>query len=79
MNHAGSPGDPATNHTGVSHLCLRGDDLRACHADLPARRVVFKSEPVTITAGPNTGRLVVYFYDPDGYAMGLFQPASRQG
>jgi hypothetical protein len=28
---------------------------------------------VTITAGPNAGGLVVYFYDPDGYTLELFQ------
>jgi catechol 2,3-dioxygenase-like lactoylglutathione lyase family enzyme len=32
------------------------------------------SEPVTITAGANVGGLVVYFYDPDGYTLELFQP-----
>ncbi len=75
MNHSGPPAEPATNRAGISHLCLLVDDLRACHADLSAKGVVFKSEPVTITAGPNTGGLVVYFYDPDGYALELFQPA----
>lgn len=77
MNHGGPPAEPATNRAGVSHLCLLVDDLRACHADLSAKGVLFKSEPVAITAGPNTGGLVVYFYDPDGYAMELFQPASN--
>ena len=46
----------------------------ACHADLKAKGVRFKSEPVSITAGPNAGGLVVYFYDPDGYTLELFQP-----
>ncbi len=74
MNHAGSPTDTATNRSGNSHLCITVDDLRACHAQLKQKGVRFKSEPVTITAGPNAGGLVVYFYDPDGYVLELFQP-----
>lgn len=74
MTHAGSPAAPATNQAGISHLCLTVDDLRAAYDDLLSRGVRFRSEPVRITAGPNTGGLVVYFYDPDGYTLELFQP-----
>ena len=73
MNQARPPVETAGNRPGASHLCLTVDDLRACHADLKAKGVRFKSEPVKITAGPNTGGLVVYFYDPDGYTLELFQ------
>ena len=76
MSHAGEPSQPATNRPGTSHLCLLVDDLRASHEDLTARGVRFKSEPVTITAGPNKGGLVVYFFDPDGYTIELFQPVN---
>jgi catechol 2,3-dioxygenase-like lactoylglutathione lyase family enzyme len=75
MNHAGPPAETATNRAGNSHLCITVNDLRACHADLQMKGVRFKSDPVTITAGPNAGGLVVYFYDPDGYTLELFQPA----
>ena len=74
MNHAGPPAETSSNRSGNSHLCLTVDDLLACHADLKSKGVRFRSEPVTITAGPNTGGLVVYFYDPDGYTLELFQP-----
>jgi lactoylglutathione lyase len=74
MNHVGSLAETATNRPGNIHLCLTVDDLRACHADLKSKGVRFKSEPVAITAGPNAGGLVVYFYDPDGYTLELFQP-----
>ena len=74
MNHTGPPLDQATNRPGSSHLCLLVTDLRSCYHDLSAQGVRFKSEPVTITAGPNEGGLVVYLYDPDGYALELFQP-----
>ena len=74
MNHAGPPADTASNRPGNSHLCLATNDLRACHAALTAQGVRFKTAPVEITAGPNQGGLVVYFYDPDGYTLELFQP-----
>jgi catechol 2,3-dioxygenase-like lactoylglutathione lyase family enzyme len=77
MSHAAPPSRPATNQAGTSHLCLLVDDLRASYEDLLARGVCFKSEPVTITAGPNKGGLVVYFFDPDGYTIELFQPAQQ--
>ncbi len=74
MNHTGEPLEQATNRPGSSHLCLLVDDFQSCYADLIANGVRFKSEPVTITAGPNKGGIVVYFYDPDGYPLELFQP-----
>jgi catechol 2,3-dioxygenase-like lactoylglutathione lyase family enzyme len=76
LSQAGPALESATNRAGASHLCLTVNDLRACYADLKAKGVRFRSEPVTITAGPNTGGLVVYFYDPDGYMLELFQAPS---
>ena len=77
MNHTGEPLEQATNRPGSSHLCLLVDDFQNCYADLRAKGVRFKSEPVTITAGPNKGGIVVYFYDPDGYPLELFQPPAE--
>jgi catechol 2,3-dioxygenase-like lactoylglutathione lyase family enzyme len=76
MTHQGEPTNQATNRAGNSHLCLLVDDLQACYNELSSRGVQFKSPPVTITAGPNKSGLVVYFYDPDGYTLELFQPAT---
>jgi len=76
VSHAGEPAVPSTNRPGTSHLCLTTDDLRAAHRTLSAQGVRFKSDPVHITAGPNTGGLVAYFLDPDGYTLELFQPPS---
>ena len=78
LNHGGPPIDPATHRAGSSHLCLLVSDFRACHAELMAKGVDFKSEPVTITAGPNKGGLVIYLSDPDGYTIELFQPPTRE-
>ncbi|MCC6793445.1 MAG: VOC family protein [Thermomicrobiales bacterium] len=76
MTNAGEPATPATNRAGSSHLCLLVDDLGSCYEELRAKGVVFKSEPVRITAGPNEGGYVIYFLDPDGYPLELFQPPS---
>jgi len=73
VTHAGEQSDQATNRPGNSHLCLRVDNLRAAYQDLRAQGVRFRSEPVSITAGPNQGGLVVYLYDPDGHIVELFQ------
>jgi len=77
LNRADKPSDQATNRPGNTHLCLLVNDLRACYADLKEQNIHFKSEPITITSGPNKGGLVVYFLDPDGYTLELFQPAKR--
>ena len=75
LNHVGEPADGATNRAGNTHLCITVDDLQSAYQALSAKGVKFKSEPVTITAGPNEGGLVIYFFDPDGYTLEMFQPA----
>jgi len=79
MNHVGQPIAPATNRAGSTHLCLLVDDLQESVKDLKSRGVCFKSEPVSITAGPNQGGLVIYLLDPDGYTLELFQPPIPPG
>lgn len=74
MTHSRPAADAGTNQPGISHLCLVVDDLQSAYDDLRQRNVQFRSPPVRITAGPNAGGLVVYFYDPDGYTLELFQP-----
>ncbi len=78
LNHSGQPADTATNRPGNSHLCLTVNSLIDCYTELKSKGVQFKSEPVTITAGPNAGGLVVYFFDPDNYTLELFQPPQSQ-
>jgi catechol 2,3-dioxygenase-like lactoylglutathione lyase family enzyme len=74
LNQQGEPLAAATNQPGSCHLCLVVSDLSGCHADLKTKGVEFKSEPVSITEGPNKGGLVVYLRDPDGYTIELFEP-----
>lgn len=76
MNHVGEPADASTNRAGNTHLCVLVDDLRAAVSQLREHGVRFKSDPVEITAGPNKGGLVVYFFDPDGYTLEMFQPVT---
>ena len=73
---AGEPSDQATNRPGNSHICFLVDDFMSCYEDLKSQGVKFKSDPVHITAGPNQGGLVVYFLDPDGHPLEMFQPAA---
>ena len=74
MNHTGQQAATETNRSGNSHLCLLVDDLKTAVRDLSTAGVVFQSDPVEITAGPNQGGLVIYLKDPDGYTLELFQP-----
>ena len=64
----------STNQPGTSHFCVVVDDLPEAYRDLVARGVTFKSGPVAVTSGPNEGGFVVYFTDPDGHVIELFQP-----
>jgi len=79
LNQQGEPLAAATNQPGSCHLCLVVSDLSGCHADLKTKGVEFKSEPVSITEGPNKGGLVVYLRDPDGYTIELFEPPLSAG
>jgi catechol 2,3-dioxygenase-like lactoylglutathione lyase family enzyme len=72
--HAGPPCEQATNRAGCAHVCLVVSDLRAAYVSLREQGVRFKTEPVTITSGPNQGGLTVYLFDPDGFVIELFQP-----
>jgi catechol 2,3-dioxygenase-like lactoylglutathione lyase family enzyme len=73
-NHIGKKSSTATNCPGNTHLCFQTKDLLSAFEELRAQGVRFRSDPVTITAGPNKGGLVVYLYDPDDYVIELFQP-----
>ena len=76
LNHTGEPADTSTNRPGGTHLCIVVDDLVAAYEDLKSKGVRFKSNPVEITAGPNNGGRVIYFFDPDNYVLEMFQPAN---
>lgn len=76
VSHPGEPQDPATNRPGNGHLCFEVDDIGETYERLKSQGVRFKSEPVPITAGVNKGAYAVYFLDPDGYTLELYQRSS---
>jgi lactoylglutathione lyase len=77
VNPRGEPTDTATNRPGAAHLAFQVDDLLAEYRRMKALGVRFKSEPVSITAGPNAGGWTVYFLDPDNITLEMVQPCPR--
>jgi lactoylglutathione lyase len=74
----GRRGDPRTCHPGNVHVAFAVPDLEATYRELSARGVRFKSAPVAITHGRNTGGKAVYLWDPDDITLELIQPAPRR-
>lgn len=72
-----APARLAPNQPGHTHLCFLVEDLQAAYAELLAAGVEFRSPPVMITAGVNTGGFGVYLRDPSGNQLELFQPPRR--
>jgi lactoylglutathione lyase len=75
VSNQGTPQETATNRPGNGHLCFTVEDIWSTYERLKAEGVSFKSLPVGITEGVNKGASAVYFLDPDGFTLELFQPA----
>jgi catechol 2,3-dioxygenase-like lactoylglutathione lyase family enzyme len=73
----GARGDAGTCNPGNAHIAFMVEDLDATYAELRARGVRFKSAPVEVTHGRNTGARAVYLLDPDDITLELVQPAPR--
>lgn len=73
----GRRGDPRTCNPGNVHVSFMVEDLDAAYAELLAKGVRFKSEPVEITHGRNRGAKAVYLLDPDDITLEFVQPAPR--
>ena len=76
IQYISSPGvtlDLRTNNIGCGHIAFDVDDLRKMYAQLKAKGVHFKSEPLESTAGPTKGGFVVYLADPDGITLEFIQ------
>jgi catechol 2,3-dioxygenase-like lactoylglutathione lyase family enzyme len=71
----GARGDAHTYNPGNAHIAFMVDDLDATYAELAAKGVRFKSAPVEITHGRNTGARAVYLFDPDDITLEMIQPA----
>ncbi|MFC5745786.1 VOC family protein [Actinomadura rugatobispora] len=74
LNPVGVPVDLETRNPGTAHLCLNTDDLDAEYARLTGLGATPRSAaPVEITSGPNAGRRVAYFRDPQGLTLELME------
>jgi catechol 2,3-dioxygenase-like lactoylglutathione lyase family enzyme len=67
-----------TSDVGNGHIGFTVDDLWAAYRRLSAAGVTFKSEPVSITEGPNKGGWAIYFTDPDGITLEMIQRANSK-
>ena len=66
--------DIETKNPGTAHLCLSSDDLAADFERFVSLGATPRSEgPVTITSGPNQGKRVGYFRDPDGITIEILE------
>lgn len=63
----------ANSDPGAAHVCFEVVDLRAAMESLAEDGVRFYSEPLDIEEGPLAGYSFVYFDDPDGITLELFE------
>lgn len=70
--------DTRTCNVGSAHVCFVVDDFDDVVARLRARGARFAGQPSTVPAGPNRGRQVLYFEDPDDNTVEIFS-AQRPG
>jgi lactoylglutathione lyase len=68
----GEPGEP--RDVGITHVCLRVDDVDALVDRLQRAGATFFSAPVVVDTGANAGGRGVYLRDPEGVILELFQP-----
>lgn len=79
LHPVGRPVDIETRNAGTGHLCLTTDDIEGAMARATALGATARSDgPVTITAGPNTGRRVCYLRDPEGITIELLEPRRQE-
>ena len=68
----GAPGEP--RDVGITHVCLRVDEIDELYVRLVAAGATPLSEPILVDTGANAGGRGVYVRDPDGTILELFQP-----
>ena len=60
---------------GSTHICIDVPDLQAAYDDLQAKGIEFLAPPLYIDGGPLGGCSFVYFKDPNGVTLELFETA----
>lgn len=68
--------DRSNADVGSAHVCIDVPDLRAAYEDLRSKGVDFLAPPLHIDDGPLEGCSFVYFKDPDGVTLELFETSS---
>lgn len=67
------PGSPARvsgpEALGLRHLAFAVDDVDACHAELVGKQVSVED----VRVDPHTGRKMLFFFDPDGLPLELYE------
>jgi len=67
------PGNCRPCDYGSGHICLFVTNLEEIYREFVEKGVRFRSGPVHITAGVNTGAKAIYMMDPDGYIVELVE------
>ena len=70
--------DTRTCNVGSAHVCFFVDDFDDMVARLRAAGVHFAGVPSVVPAGPNKGRQVLYFEDPDGNTVEIISSTKRE-
>jgi catechol 2,3-dioxygenase-like lactoylglutathione lyase family enzyme len=60
---------------GSTHICIDVPDLQAAYDDFRAKGIEFLAPPLHIDDGPLAGCSFVYFKDPNGVTLELFETA----
>jgi catechol 2,3-dioxygenase-like lactoylglutathione lyase family enzyme len=58
---------------GSTHVCIDVPDIQAAYDDLRAKGIEFLAPPLHIDDGPLAGCSFVYFKDPNGVTLELFE------
>lgn len=77
LSPEGNPVDTLPCNAGNGHIAFRTEAIHTVHAELVAKGIRLKGEPVKIESGINKGGWAIYFQDPDGISLELWQPPAR--
>jgi catechol 2,3-dioxygenase-like lactoylglutathione lyase family enzyme len=69
------PSELKISDTGAPHWAFSVDNIDEAKKELESKGVKFNGTPIRVQDGPLNGRAFVYFSDPDGLTLQLFQEA----
>jgi catechol 2,3-dioxygenase-like lactoylglutathione lyase family enzyme len=79
LSPPGIRADVEPRNVGAPHICFLVEDIHPAYERLRAAGTEVLSEPIELESGVNKGGFGLYFRDPDGITMELFQAPRRQG